>query len=180
MTAAPWRLRHTGNDTVVGAFDNRCCTQYYPWDYYIGERDLAEQDTAMDVGRQKQVARLIRTSFLKRFESSVFAFKASRETLMKKLIAFYQVHAEDRHDKDRLDKWLGRNKDITGFDPQKQNMRMEPWNIGTLPPLTGAGNAIAYLPTRDGIIERAHGGRGCVWCLGFGFASPCAAHAGRP
>jgi len=94
---------------------------YYPWDYYTGERDLTEQDAAMTVGRQKQVARLIRTSFLKRFESSVFAFKASCETLMKKLIAFYQVHAEDRHDKDRLDKWLGRNKDITGFDPHKQH-----------------------------------------------------------
>ncbi|KKL05894.1 hypothetical protein LCGC14_2601470, partial [marine sediment metagenome] len=93
---------------------------YYPWDYYIGEGDLAEQAIALKAGRQKQVVRLIRTSFLKRFESSVFAFKASCETLMKKLIAFYQVHAEDRHDKDRLDKWLGRNKDTTGFDPRKQ------------------------------------------------------------
>lgn len=93
---------------------------YYPWDYYTGERDLAEQQTALEAGRQKQVVRLIRTAFLKRFESSVFAFKASCETLMKKLIAFYQVHAEDRHDKERLDKWLGRNKGITGFDPSKQ------------------------------------------------------------
>ena len=93
---------------------------YYPWDYYTGEKDLAEQAIALQAGRQKQVVRLIRTAFLKRFESSVFAFKASCETLMKKLIAFYQVHAEDDHDKDRLDKWLGRNKDITGFDPNKQ------------------------------------------------------------
>lgn len=89
---------------------------YYPWDYYTGD----DKPDAMIEGRQKGVVRLIRTAFLKRFESSVFAFKASCETLMKKLIAFYQVHADDRHDKDRLDKWLGRNKDITGFDPNKQ------------------------------------------------------------
>ncbi|HFD87707.1 MAG TPA: helicase [Gammaproteobacteria bacterium] len=94
---------------------------YYPWEYYTGERDLAKQDIALETGRQKQVVRLIRTSFLKRFESSVFAFKASCETLMKKLIAFYQVHAEEQHDKDRLNMWLRRNKDITGFDPSKQH-----------------------------------------------------------
>jgi superfamily II DNA or RNA helicase len=93
---------------------------YYPWDFYTGEKTaLSEQNQAMIIGRQKQVVRLIRTGFLKRFESSVYAFQASCETLMKKLIAFYQVHAEDRHSKDRLDRWLGRNKEITGYDPNK-------------------------------------------------------------
>lgn len=89
---------------------------YYPWEYYTGE----EVPDAMVIGRQKQVVRLIRTSFLKRFESSVHAFTASCRTLMKKLLAFYQVHAENQHDKDRLERWLGLNKEITGYDPRKQ------------------------------------------------------------
>ncbi len=96
---------------------------YYPWgEYYTGpEKDLEDKDTAWVVGRQEQVVRLIRTAFLKRFESSVEAFRASCTTLMKKLLAFYLVHAQNRHDRDRLDRWLGRSKDITGFDPNKQH-----------------------------------------------------------
>ena len=95
---------------------------YYPWEYYTGaEEDLRVQETAWKVGRQKQVVRLIRTAFLKRFESSVHAFTASCRTLMKKLIAFYQVHAQKRSDRDRLEKWLLRNKEITGYDPARQH-----------------------------------------------------------
>ncbi|MEW6238074.1 MAG: helicase-related protein [Candidatus Omnitrophota bacterium] len=90
---------------------------YYPFDFYKGKESLTEHEKAMVVGRQRQVVRLIRTAFLKRFESSVFAFKSSCETLMKKLIAFYLVHAEDQHDKDRLDRWMARNKKLTGYDP---------------------------------------------------------------
>jgi superfamily II DNA or RNA helicase len=93
---------------------------YYPYDFYIGDKSKLEaKETAWAVGRQKQVVRLIRTSFLKRFESSVFAFRASCNTLMKKLLAFYLTHAEAPHDKERLDRWFGRNKDITGFDPRE-------------------------------------------------------------
>jgi len=99
---------------------------YYPWEYYTGDKEkLKEQMMAMQTGRQKQVVRLIRTSFLKRFESSVEAFTASCRTLMKKLIAFYEVHAEARRDKDRFEKWLIRNKDITGHDPYHQNVLFE-------------------------------------------------------
>lgn len=93
---------------------------YYPYDFYKGAEDLTEQEKAMQVGRQKQVVRLIRTSFLKRFESSVSAFTTSCRTLMKRLIAFYIANATDRHDKDRLERWLGAKKDITGFDPAEQ------------------------------------------------------------
>ncbi len=96
---------------------------YYPWEYYKGDpSDLEEQAIAMQTGRQKQVVRLIRTSFLKRFESSVQAFKQSCQTLMKKLIAFYQVHADSRREKDRLEKWLTRNNEITGHDPHRQHI----------------------------------------------------------
>ncbi len=89
---------------------------YYPWDFYRGKRDLSEQEVAMTLGRQRQVVRLIRTAFLKRFESSVFAFEASCRTLMKKLLAFYMTHAEARTDKNRLEKWLLRNSSVTGFN----------------------------------------------------------------
>jgi len=92
---------------------------YYPWDFYTGDENLEDQKNAMVIGRQKQVVRLIRTSFLKRFESSIHAFTGSCKTLMKKLLAFYQVHAEEQRDKDHLDKWLIRNKGITGYDPRK-------------------------------------------------------------
>lgn len=96
---------------------------YYPWEYYKGDKEkLKEQKMAMTTGRQKQVVRLIRTSFLKRFESSVDAFKGSCITLMKKLVAFYMAHAESQREKDRLEKWLTRHKDITGHDPYHQHM----------------------------------------------------------
>ena len=85
---------------------------YYPWEYYTGE----ETPDVMVAGRQKQVVRLIRTSFLKRFESSVCAFRTSCLTLMKKLIAFYVVNAQTQPDKNRLEKWLIRNTKITGYD----------------------------------------------------------------
>lgn len=99
---------------------------YYPWEYYTGDKEkLKEQMMAMVTGRQRQVVRLIRTSFLKRFESSVEAFTASCKTLMKKLLAFYQIHAENQREKDRLEKWLIRNKDITGHDPHRQHVLFE-------------------------------------------------------
>jgi hypothetical protein len=97
-------------------------SMYNPYEYYKGDKDdLAKPELAMVAGRQKQVVSLIRTAFLKRFESSVEAFKASCETLMKKLIAFYVIHAVEEHDKQRLQKWLARNKDLTGFDPAQQS-----------------------------------------------------------
>jgi hypothetical protein len=52
---------------------------YYPWEYYTGDQEkLKEQMMAMQTGRQKQVVRLIRTSFLKRFESSVDCKRRSK------------------------------------------------------------------------------------------------------
>lgn len=99
---------------------------YYPWEYYTGDKEkLKEQMMAMVTGRQKQVVRLIRTAFLKRFESSVEAFTASCRTLMKKLVAFYEVHSESKREKERLEKWLIRNKSITGYDPHRQHILFE-------------------------------------------------------
>jgi SNF2 family DNA or RNA helicase len=95
---------------------------YYPYEdaFYKGDmEELKAKDTAWQVGRQKQVVQLIRTSFLKRFESSVEAFRASCRTLMKKLIAFYLTHAHDKKDRENLERWLIRNADITGWQRDK-------------------------------------------------------------
>jgi superfamily II DNA or RNA helicase len=77
------------------------------------EREFAE-------GRQKQVVGLIRTQFLKRFESSAHAFACSCDRLLLKLLAFVQAHSETDSEKDRLDRWLRRHADITGYVREHQ------------------------------------------------------------
>ncbi len=59
-----------------------CLPIYYPLAYYKGPD--AEIDP-FEENRQKQVVGLIRTLFLKRFESSVRAFETSCYRLMMKL-----------------------------------------------------------------------------------------------
>ena len=61
---------------------------YFPFAYYTGA--VADID-ALAVGRQKQVVSLIRTQFLKRFESSVHSFRASCWNLLIKLLAWVEV-----------------------------------------------------------------------------------------
>jgi hypothetical protein len=57
---------------------------YYPLGYYKGEKGDSDADHLAE-GRQKQVVTLIRTQFLKRFESSAAAFEMSCLRLLKKL-----------------------------------------------------------------------------------------------
>ncbi len=75
---------------------------YYPYAYRLEEAETAEQK--IEANRQKQVVGLVRTSFLKRFESSATSFEASCERLFLKLLAWAQKHATTAHEKDRLDK----------------------------------------------------------------------------
>ena len=59
-------------------------------------RSRVGQDKDIDPfeeNRQRQVVGLIRTNFLKRFESSVAAFELSCDRLLKKLLAFLDVHS---------------------------------------------------------------------------------------
>src|SRR5690606_5155055 len=65
---------------------------------------------AFDKGRQKAVVALIRTGFLKRFESSVQAFDRSCERLVVKLLAFVFAHQETNEERRRLDKWMRRHE----------------------------------------------------------------------
>jgi superfamily II DNA or RNA helicase len=90
---------------------------YYPLAWYTGP------DTSIDPfeqNRQKQVVGLIRTNFLKRFESSVAAFELSCERLLKKLLAFLEVHSETAAEKKRLERWMIQNAEVLGYAVQRQ------------------------------------------------------------
>ncbi len=67
----------------------------YDEPYYLG--DLKDVD-AMKIGRNIQVVALIRMLFLKRFESSVVAFKNSCEVLLFKLLQFVETHRPKKAD----------------------------------------------------------------------------------
>ena len=90
---------------------------YYPLAYYKGD------DKSIDPwveNRQKQVISLIRTQFLKRFESSVNAFEFSCDRLLKKLLAFLEVHSETDAEKKRLERWKQQHAEVLGYVHQRQ------------------------------------------------------------
>lgn len=88
---------------------------YYPLAWYRGPDKSIDP---LEEGRQQQVVGLIRTNFLKRFESSVAAFELSCNRLLKKLLAFLQVHSETEPEKKRLIRWTTQNAEILGFVSQ--------------------------------------------------------------
>ena len=90
---------------------------YYPLAWYKGP------DTRIDPfeqNRQKQVVGLIRTNFLKRFESSVVAFELSCDRLLRKLLAFLEVHSETASEKKKLEHWKSDNAEILGYARSRQ------------------------------------------------------------
>jgi hypothetical protein len=89
---------------------------YYPLYWYIGP--IATID-ALEEGRQQQVVSLIRTQFLKRFESSVIAFELSCDRLMRKLLAFVDVHSETESERKRLERWKLQNAEVLGYALQR-------------------------------------------------------------
>lgn len=97
---------------------------YYPLHWYKGPDKSIDP---LEQGRQKQVVGLIRTQFLKRFESSVAAFELSCERLLKKLLAFLEVHSETDAEKRRFERWKAQNAEILGFAVQRQ---LELWGDG--------------------------------------------------
>ena len=95
---------------------------YYPLNWQkttSGATDEDRQKRAFEENRQKQVVGLIRTNFLKRFESSVVAFELSCERLLKKLLAFLEVHSETDAEKKRLLRWKDQNAEILGYATQR-------------------------------------------------------------
>ena len=95
---------------------------YYPLHWYKGpDNDI----DPFEQNRQQQVVGLIRTNFLKRFESSVTAFELSCNRLLKKLLAFIEVHSETESEKRRLTRWRAQNAEILGYTMQRQ---LDLWN----------------------------------------------------
>ena len=95
---------------------------YYPLHWYKGpDKDI----DPFEQNRQLQVVGLIRTNFLKRFESSVTAFELSCNRLLVKLLAFIEVHSETEGEKRRLDRWRAQNAEILGYASQRQ---LDLWN----------------------------------------------------
>jgi len=101
---------------------------YYPLAYPIGPEEKADalddnpqrQVIAFEENRQRQVVSLIRTQFLKRFESSVAAFEISCNRLLRKLLAFIEWHADDPVEKKRLERWIGQNEGVLLSAAQRQ------------------------------------------------------------
>ena len=90
---------------------------YYPLAHYIGpDEDISPTEE----NRQKQVVGLIRTLFLKRFESSVHAFERSLDRLMRKLLAFVEVHSETPTERYRYEQWKLDHPDVIGYRPTHQ------------------------------------------------------------
>jgi len=90
---------------------------YYPLFWYRGDDKSIDP---FEEGRQKQVVGLIRTLFLKRFESSVRAFELSCIQLLKKLLAFLEVHCETDAEKKRLERWKKQNTEILDYSAHCQ------------------------------------------------------------
>jgi hypothetical protein len=95
---------------------------YYPLHWYKGPDKNIDP---FEQNRQRQVVGLIRTQFLKRFESSVAAFELSCDRLLKKLLAFLEVHSETDAEKKRLERWKGQNAEILGYAAERQ---LDFWN----------------------------------------------------
>ncbi len=90
---------------------------YYPLAYYKGDDKSIDP---FEQNRQEQVVGLIRTNFLKRFESSVVAFELSCDRLMRKLLAFLEVHSETEPEKKRLERWKHQNAEVLNYVTHRQ------------------------------------------------------------
>jgi superfamily II DNA or RNA helicase len=90
---------------------------YYPLFWYRGSDKTI---TPLQENQQKQVVGLIRTNFLKRFESSVTAFELSCDRLLRKLLAFVEVHSQTPAEKRRLERWKAQNAEILGYAMERQ------------------------------------------------------------
>ena len=90
---------------------------YYPLAHYTGPDGNINP---FEENRQRQVVGLIRTLFLKRFESSAYGFQKSLDLLMRKLLAFVEVHSETDAERDRYEVWKRQHAEVIGFRPERQ------------------------------------------------------------
>ena len=90
---------------------------YYPLHWYKGPDKKIDP---LEEGRQKQVVGLIRTNFLKRFESSVAAFELSCDRLLRKLLAFLEIHSKTDAEKRLLERWKLQHAEVLKYGPRRQ------------------------------------------------------------
>ena len=96
---------------------------YYPLAYLKnGQEDV----DPFERGRQKQVCGLIRTNFLKRFESSAYAFERSCHDLMRRLLTWVERHAELPGEERRLGRWKTANADLIDYAGEYQRDLFDP------------------------------------------------------
>jgi superfamily II DNA or RNA helicase len=117
----PYNLKATYGrllESVARAFNKQkplfVLSIYYPLAYWKGDKE-DPLFASFDEGRQKQVVSLIRTQFLKRFESSATAFEESCWRLLQKLLAWVTVHTDSDHERRRLERWKTKNADLLGM-----------------------------------------------------------------
>jgi superfamily II DNA or RNA helicase len=93
---------------------------YYPLAYWKGDPTTLNQ---FDVNRQKQLVRLIRILFLKRFESSIAAFESSCQVLLLKLLAFLRKNTDPHSavERNRFEKWQAQNEELLTTVRKKQS-----------------------------------------------------------
>ena len=89
---------------------------YYPYAFYKGKDESI--DLALEKGRRKQVVSLIRTNFLKRFESSAQSFQKSCWNLTWKLLAWIEVHAETEEEQADVKHWKRRHAKLLDYQVQ--------------------------------------------------------------
>jgi superfamily II DNA or RNA helicase len=86
---------------------------YYPLNNWIGPSEEKEAMKFVE-GRQGQVVALVRTAFLKRFESSVDAFRSSCLNLLRRMLAWVEIHAFTPQEKKHLSAWQKKHAALVG------------------------------------------------------------------
>lgn len=87
---------------------------YYPMAYYKGP-DIDKQKRSFQESRQREVVGLIRTLFLKRFESSAKAFESSCGFLLLKLLAWVTKHSKSEVEKRLLERWKRQHDSVLEY-----------------------------------------------------------------
>ncbi|HRZ35329.1 MAG TPA: helicase-related protein [Candidatus Paceibacterota bacterium] len=90
---------------------------YYPLAKWKGDPAALN---VFDENRQKQVVRLIRIQFLKRFESSIYAFETSCQNLLLKLLAFLRKNSTAQSETKRLQRWEAQNAELLEHVKQRR------------------------------------------------------------
>ncbi len=97
---------------------------YNPLGYEVQltlDETRTNQEIQFEKGRQEQIVGLIRTQLLKRFESSAWAFQATCEGLLLKLVAWIEIHSEKTTEKKRLERWKNQHEELLGRINQHRN-----------------------------------------------------------